>query len=140
MEEGMDCIFCQIAAGDIGSTKVYEDEHVLAFADISPITPGHTLIIPKKHAENIHDIDPETLGRLHQAAAKVAGAIQRGLKPEGLAALQLNGRAAGQLVMHYHLHLVPRYADDGVTTFDWTPQPGDPDQIQATAEKIKAAL
>ncbi len=136
----MDCIFCQIAAGQIPATKIYEDETVVAFADISPITPGHTLIIPKKHAENIYDMDPEILGRLHRAAAKVAAAIKRGLAPDGLAALQLNGRAAGQLVMHYHLHLVPRYAGDGVATFDWTPEPGDPDQIQATADQIKAAL
>ncbi|MBU0513275.1 MAG: HIT family protein [Proteobacteria bacterium] len=136
----MDCIFCRIAAGQIPSTKIYEDETVVALADISPITPGHTLIIPKRHAENIHDIDPEILGRLHQAAAKVAAAIKRGLEPDGLVALQLNGRAAGQLVMHYHLHLVPRYEGDGVTAFDWTPQQGDPDEVQKTADKIVAAL
>ncbi len=136
----MDCIFCRIAAGEIPATKVYEDEDVLAMADINPITDGHILIIPKKHATNIYDIDPAALGRLHQTARRVAAAVKEALSPDGLVVLQLNEPAAGQVVMHYHLHLVPRFQGDGVTSFDWTPIPGDPDRIQATADKIRAAL
>jgi histidine triad (HIT) family protein len=136
----MDCIFCRIAAGEIPATKVYEDDDVLAMADINPITDGHLLIIPKKHATNIFDVDPEVLGRLHRASQRVAAAVKEALKPDGLVVLQLNEPAAGQVVLHYHLHLVPRYRGDGVTSFDWLPQPGDPEKIGATAEKIRAAL
>jgi histidine triad (HIT) family protein len=136
-----DCIFCKIVNGDIPCTKVYEDEKVLAFADINPINTGHTLIIPKNHAENIWEISGDDLGAIHLASIKVAKAMREALNSAGIAFLQLNGRAVNQVVMHYHLHLVPRNADDPKLPITaWELKPGDMRVIQETADKIAAAL
>jgi len=88
------CIFCKIVRGEIPCFKVYEDEKVLAFEDINPISEGHTLIIPKNHAENLWEIPQEDLAAIYLASQKVARAIKRALEPTGLAALQLNGKGA----------------------------------------------
>ena len=136
-----DCIFCKIAKGEIPCFKVYEDEKVLAFEDINPISEGHTLIIPKKHAENLWEIPSEDLTAIHLAAQKVAHAIKAVLNPIGMATLQLNGKGANQVVMHYHLHLVPRTSGNPelpITT--WELKQGDMDVIKKTAEEIAAAL
>ena len=136
-----DCIFCKIAAGEIPCFKVYEDEKVLAFEDINPISEGHTLIIPKNHAENLWEISPEDLTAIHLAAQKVAHAIKAALDPVGLATLQLNGKGANQVVMHYHLHLVPRTSGNPelpITT--WELKQGDMDLIKKRAAEIAAAL
>ena len=136
-----DCIFCKIIRGEIPSVKVYEDEKVLAFEDINPISPGHTLVIPKNHAENIWDIDEHDLLAVQRASIKIAGAIKKALKIDGIACMQLNGRAAHQEVMHYHLHLVPRKADGPpLPITSWTIKPGDMQEIKERAELIKAAL
>jgi histidine triad (HIT) family protein len=138
MEE---CIFCKIAKGEIPCFKVYEDEKVLAFEDINPISEGHTLIIPKKHAANLWEIPPEDLTAIHLAAQKVARAIKTALNPIGLATLQLNGKGANQVVMHYHLHLVPRTAGNPeLPIATWELKQGDMDLIKKTAERIAAAM
>lgn len=132
-----DCIFCKIVRGELPSFKVYEDDRVLAFEDINPLAPGHTLVIPKTHAENLFTISAEDLSALHLASQKVAQAIRDALQPVGVAVLQLNGRGVNQLVMHYHLHLVPRAADGPqLSVTEWELKQGDMAQIQATAEKI----
>ena len=100
-----DCIFCKIIKNEIPSIKVFEDDKVFAFADINPILDGHTLIIPKNHAENIWEIAPDDLAAIHMASQKVASAMQKALEPDGIALFQLNGRGVNQVVMHYHLHL-----------------------------------
>ena len=136
-----DCIFCKIINGDIPCTKVYEDKKILAFADINPISSGHTLIIPKNHAENIWEISADDLSAIHLASIKVAKAMKAALNSTGIAFLQLNGRAVNQLVMHYHLHLVPRKDEDPkLTITDWELKPGDMRVIQETADKIAAAI
>ena len=136
-----DCIFCKIVKGDIPCTKVYEDEKVLAFADINPINTGHTLIIPRNHAQNIWEISADDLGAIHLASIKIAKAMREALKSDGIAFLQLNGGAVNQVVMHYHLHLVPRNAEDPkLPITDWELKPGDMRVIQETAEKITAAI
>jgi histidine triad (HIT) family protein len=136
-----DCVFCKIVAGDLPCVKIYEDERVLAFADINPIAQGHTLLIPKTHAENIWEISAEDISAVARAARKVAAAIRKALDPIGVAALQLNGRGVDQLVMHYHLHLVPRAADGPpLPVTSWTMTPGDMAAIAKTAERIAAAL
>ena len=136
-----DCIFCKIIAGEIPSFKVYENDQVFAFADINPINIGHTLIIPKKHAENLWEISAEDLTAIHLASLKLANALKKVLNPEGIAVLQLNGRAVNQVVMHYHLHLIPRCAGDPkLTMTDWELVPGDMKTIEETAAKIIAAL
>ena len=105
----MDCLFCQIVAGDIPAHKVYEDEHTLAFLDIMPAGRGHTLVIPKQHATEIDDISPKSLSTTILSAQIVARTLRRKLKADGLNVFQNNGAAAGQEVGHYHLHLVPRW-------------------------------
>jgi histidine triad (HIT) family protein len=136
-----DCIFCKIIAGEIPSFKVYENDQVFAFADINPINIGHTLIIPKKHAENLWEISAEDLTAIHLASLKLANALKKVLNPEGIAVLQLNGRAVNQVVMHYHLHLIPRCAGDPkLTMTEWELVPGDMKAIEGTASKIIDAL
>jgi len=136
-----DCIFCKIVKGEIPSFKVYEDDKVFAFEDINPISDGHTLIIPKKHAENLWEIPAEDLTAVHLASQKIIQAMKEALNPTGVALLQLNGRGANQVVMHYHLHLVPRTSDApelSITT--WEFNEGDMDAIKQTAGKIAAAI
>ena len=136
-----DCIFCKIVKGEIPCFKVYEDERVLAFEDINPISEGHTLIIPKKHAENLWEIPGEDLSAIHLASQKVIHAIKEALNPAGVVVLQLNGRGVNQVVMHYHLHLMPR-ASDGpeLPVSCWDLKEGDMDAIKETAEKIASAI
>jgi len=136
-----DCIFCKIVQGQIPSFKVYEDDNVLAFEDINPVSEGHTLVIPKNHAENLFEISSQDLAAVQAASQKVARAIKQALNPIGIAALQLNGRGVNQEVMHYHLHLVPRGGDaPPLPMTQWELKPGDMAAIKQTAEKIAAAM
>ncbi|MCP4296551.1 MAG: HIT family protein [Proteobacteria bacterium] len=136
-----DCIFCKIVKGDIPCFKVYEDDRILAFEDVNPISEGHTLIIPKAHAENIWEISGEDLTAIHLASKKVADAIKEVLSPAGVAVLQLNGRGVNQVVMHYHLHLIPRVSGGPKLTMTaWELIPGDMDAIKQTGDRIAAAM
>jgi len=136
-----DCIFCKIVKGEIPCFKVYEDDRVLAFEDINPISAGHTLIIPKTHAENLWEISGEDLAAIAAASKKVACAIRSVLKPTGMAVAQLNGRAVNQVVMHYHMHLIPRSEQDPELPMTaWELKPGDMDLIRQTGDKIAAAI
>ena len=138
MEE---CIFCKIVRGEIPCVKIYEDKDVLAFADINPISKGHVLIIPKEHAENMWEASEETLVAVMRTAKKLAHAIQEAVDPDGMAVLQLNGKAVNQVVMHYHLHLIPRSADEGsLSMTQWELIPGDMAEINEVADKIKGAI
>jgi histidine triad (HIT) family protein len=135
------CIFCKIVRGEIPCFKILEDDRVLSFADVNPLNTGHTLIIPKRHAENIWEIDGEDLTAIHRASLKIAKAMKTSLNPDGIAFLQLNGRAVNQIVMHYHLHLIPRKSSDPkLTMTEWELVPGDMTAIGKTAEKIAAAI
>ncbi len=136
-----DCIFCKIIKGEIPSFKVYEDDKVIAFEDINPISQGHTLIIPRQHAQDLWEIGPEALSAVHLASKKIIQAIKGALNPSGVACLQLNGPGANQVVMHYHLHLIPR-PEDGpeLPVTSWELKPGNMDAIKGTAEKIAAAI
>lgn len=136
-----DCIFCKIVKGEIPCFKVYEDDKVLAFEDINPIDLGHTLIIPKNHAENLFEIPDEDLAAIHLAAKKIAMGIREALNPTGIACLQLNGKGANQVVMHYHFHLVPRHEGaPELPITSWELKPGDMGAIEETAKKIAAAI
>ncbi|MBW1779689.1 MAG: HIT family protein [Deltaproteobacteria bacterium] len=138
MEE---CIFCKIIKGDIPSFKVYEDEKVFAFEDINPISLGHTLIIPKKHAQDLWEISEDDLRAVHSASKKIVDAIRNALRPSGVACLQLNGPGANQVVLHYHLHLIPRLTGDPeLPVANWELKEGDMAAIKATADKIAAAI
>jgi len=136
-----DCIFCKIVKGDIPCHKIYEDQRVLAFADINPAAEGHTLIIPKRHAANLWEIPVDDLTAIHQASKKIAQAMKKALNPLGVACLQLNGKGANQVVMHYHLHLIPRVANSAELPMTcWELKPGDPEAIKQTAQKIRNEL
>jgi len=136
-----ECIFCKIIRGEIPCFKIAEDEQVLVFADINPINRGHSLIIPKNHAENLWEIDPEDLQAIHRMSIQVARAMRQGLGAEGVACLQLNGKAVNQLVMHYHLHLIPRTSNDPkIAVTEWELIPGDMKAIEEAAGKIAAAM
>ncbi|MBA4535675.1 HIT family protein [Bacillus aquiflavi] len=103
------CIFCDIVNGRIPAAKVYENEHVLAFLDISQVTKGHTLVIPKIHKENIYELSPNIASHLFESVPSIANAIKAEFNPIGLNLLNNNGEQAGQSVFHFHLHLIPRY-------------------------------
>jgi histidine triad (HIT) family protein len=136
-----DCIFCKIVKGEIPSFKVYEDDRVFSFEDINPVSPGHTLIIPKNHVENIWEIIPEDLSAIHLASQKIARAIKQALDVKGIACLQLNGRDVNQVVGHYHLHLIPRSGSGPeLPMTSWELKEGDMDEIKKAAGKISAAL
>src|SRR4029079_9165720 len=107
-----DCIFCKIINGDIPSAKVFENDDVLAFLDISQITKGHTLVIPKEHHKNIYDMKPETASKLFEVVPAIANALKAEFNPTALNLLNNNGEFAGQSVFHYHLHLIPRYDEN----------------------------
>ena len=110
----MDCIFCKILAGEIPSYKLYEDENVLAFLDITQGTKGHTLIIPKEHIKNVYELDEETASNIFKVVPKIANALKAAFNPIGLNIVNNNEKPL-QSVFHFHIHFIPRYEDDGMT-------------------------
>src|SRR5690625_1732719 len=107
-----DCLFCKIIDGEIPSAKVYEDDHVFAFMDISQVTTGHTLIIPKIHTKNIYETPSDVASELFARVPKIAQAIKDAYEPGGMNLLNNNEIMAGQSVFHFHLHLIPRYGEE----------------------------
>jgi histidine triad (HIT) family protein len=134
-----DCVFCRIVARQIPATVVHEDEHTLAFMDLGQVNPGHVLLAVKKHAENLYALDDEQAGAVLRAAAQVARAIRDAFAPQGLSVYQANGKAAGQTVFHYHVHLVPRHDGDGMA-LSWPVKNPPREQLEAHAAKIRASL
>lgn len=112
MVEESECLFCKIVKGEIPSKKVYEDDNVFAFLDINPRNPGHTLVIPKKHAETILDMSEEETGQLFQSVRKIAGMVSSATQSQGLSIGQSNGKVAGQVIAHAHVHIIPRFANE----------------------------
>ena len=109
-----DCIFCKMVAGEVPCAKVYEDDAVLSFLDIGPISDGHTLVIPKKHFGKLDKCPPDILSKLSNCLGKIAKAVTLAVNSDGYNLLCNNGKAAGQLVEHLHFHIIPRSIDDGV--------------------------
>ena len=134
-----DCVFCKIRDGAIPSAKIDEDERTLTFMDINPLGSGHCLVVTKRHAATIFEADVEDLRAAIATAKRVAVAIRQALAPDGLNMLQANGAAAFQSVPHFHLHLIPRWANDG-NGFDWKLVPGDREAIVQTGERLRALL
>lgn len=108
------CIFCKIVSGEIPSKKVYEDENVIAILDISQATKGHTLVIPKKHSANLLEIDSEEYINVMKIVNLVAKKLSNTLKPAGINILNNCGEVAGQTVMHFHVHVIPRYEENDI--------------------------
>jgi histidine triad (HIT) family protein len=124
-----DCIFCKIIKGEIPAHKIYEDDKILAFLDAFPIAKGHTLIIPKQHAENIYDINEETISHIGRISKRIAKQLKDKLKCDGINILQNNEKFSGQFVMHYHMHLIPRFESDNLSFWSKTDKTFDLEEI-----------
>jgi histidine triad (HIT) family protein len=109
-----DCLFCKIVAGEIPSQKVYEDDNVYAFLDINPVHIGHTLVVPKKHSEDILSIDANAWGAVCERVHQLAPAVKKATGADGINIIMNNKKSAGQLIDHAHVHIIPRFKDDGM--------------------------
>ena len=134
-----DCIFCKIATGKIPSATVYEDSHFRVILDINPATKGHCLIIPNEHFDNIYDLDGETAGKLFSLAPCSARAMRDALGCDGMNIVQNNGEIAGQTVLHFHLHLIPRYEGDGVQ-LTWKPNESNEEELEEIRKTIRKEI
>ena len=132
-----DCIFCKIASGEIPSNKVYEDDTCVAILDVCPVAKGHTLVIPKKHAQDLFALSETEASEIMKRVHHVAGLLREKLRPDGLNLMQNNGEAAGQTVMHFHMHAIPRFADDDIK-INWHMPQADPETLKALCEEITA--
>ena len=131
-------LFAKILRGDLPAYKVYEDEKALAFLDIMPRSPGHTLVLPKNSARNLFDIAPADLAHVHQIAQKIAKAAMKAFDAEGITIQQFNEKAGGQVVFHLHVHVIPR--KEGVAMKPPASEKEKPEVLAEHAEKLKAAL
>jgi len=134
-----DCLFCKIVSGKIPAEKIYEDEDILAFMDIGPISDGHSLVIPKHHCEWLHECPPEVLSKVASQLGKIAGAVASAMNSDGYNILCNNGRAAGQLVKHLHFHIIPRNVSDGVFN-RWPSYKYEDGKIEAISVEIREKL
>jgi histidine triad (HIT) family protein len=132
-----DCLFCKIVAGEIPSHTVDEDDRTIAVMDINPWTRGHALVIPKEHSRNIYDIAQDDLAAASSAAQRLARQMRDRLSCEGINVVQSSEPAAMQTVFHYHLHVIPRYSDDGLKLAPH-PQAAEHEELAALAEELRA--
>jgi histidine triad (HIT) family protein len=130
-----DCIFCKIVAGELPATVVDEDEQTIAFMDINPATRGHALIVPRAHAADLMEIEPDQLAAVSVAAQRLARRVKQRLGADGVNVINSCGAVAWQTVFHFHLHVIPRYQGDPLR-LPWQPAPGDPAEIAATAAQL----
>ena len=130
-----DCIFCKIAAGEIPSGTLYEDEQFRVILDLGPATKGHTLILPKALTANLYELPDETAAEAMKLAKKMALLLKDKLHCDGLNLVQNNGEVAGQTVSHFHLHLIPRYKEDG-QKINWVPSEPSREELEAVRKEI----
>ncbi len=134
-----DCIFCKIVAGEIPSATIYENEEFKVILDRFPANEGHVLILVKEHVPNIFELDPDQAGRLFKLATQIAKIMQKTLGFEHMNVMQNNGTVAGQSVFHFHMHLIPRYENDGIT-ISYAPRDLTDEQIETMRKRIADAL
>lgn len=130
-----DCIFCKIANGEIPAKTLYEDEDFRVILDLGPATRGHALILPKEHYKNIYELPEETAAGVMKLAKKMAIRMTEKLRTDGFNLVQNNGEAAGQTVMHFHLHLIPRYENDGQYIL-WKPGTVTQEELEEVRKQI----
>ena len=137
-----DCIFCKIVNGEIHAAKVFENEHVVAFMDISQVTKGHTLVIPKVHKENIYELTPEIARNIYEVVPSIASALKKEFEPAAMNTINNNGELAGQTVFHFHIHLIPRYGKGDGLGVVWKSNQSDytPQMLQEMAANIQKQL
>ncbi|UOQ43504.1 HIT family protein [Halobacillus salinarum] len=142
MAQEQDCIFCKIINGEIPSSKVYEDEDVYAFLDISQVTKGHTLIVPKEHTKDIYNTSPQIAEKLFSRVPRIAQAIKQTYQPIGMNILNNNEEPAGQSVFHLHIHLLPRYGEGDGFKAKWNVNTDEytTDDLQEIAENIRSKV
>jgi len=133
-----DCIFCKIVEGNIPSSKVYEDDKVLAILDIAPVSKGHVLVLPKKHMGDLTDVPDNLMQSLFSAAKKIGKVQKKVLKADGFNIGMNNGAAAGQVVFHAHVHVIPRFEGDGLE--HWPHKQYDEGEMQQVREKLAIFL
>ncbi len=128
------CVFCKIVQKEAPSSIIYEDEKVIAFMSIQPINVGHTLVVPKKHYENIYEIPEDEIAYLYGTVKKLAHAVNKAVKAEGIRIVQNNGEAAGQVIFHLHVHIIPMRKDS-----QWAhhPQNRDAEALKEDSQKIR---
>jgi histidine triad (HIT) family protein len=131
-----DCVFCKIAAGDIPCHKVYEDDQHIVFMDMGQVNPGHVIVALKIHCETIVDLNEDQAASIFQIVNRVAKAVQQEFNPEGLTVLQANRKAGWQTVPHFHIHVLPRYTEDGVN-LTWPAKNPPADELAKLADRIK---
>jgi histidine triad (HIT) family protein len=134
-----DCVFCKIAEKEADATIVYEDPHTLAFMDIHPLNPGHTLVIPKKHYANMLEMPADEAGRVFVSVAKVMKGVEKASKADGISVGQSNGRAASQEVFHMHVHIIPRFNHEMMSGFPNRKQMHR-HELDEIGKKIKASI
>jgi histidine triad (HIT) family protein len=131
-----DCLFCGIVEGSIPSQTIDSDERTVAFMDVAPATPGHALVVPRKHSADLLEIEAEDLSATLTAARRLAWQMKKVLDADGVNLINSCGAAAWQTVFHFHIHVVPRYEDDPLK-LPWVPEKGDPNEIAKLAERLR---
>ena len=131
-----DCIFCKIVAGELPASKVYEDDHFLAFLDISQVTPGHTLVIPKKHARNLLEMTPDETAALFNIVSRVTKKVESATQPQGMNIISNMEEIAGQSVFHTHVHILPRYSQEDDLKIDFIAHEPDFAHLAQLAKEI----
>lgn len=132
-----DCLFCRIVAGELPSWKVYEDEHVLAFLDVMPSAKGHTLVIPKNHAQLLTELPFTDTTHVFSVVRKVDAALREKLGAQAVSILLRDGPAADQEVPHLHVNVIPRFEDDGMHDGLGQSEKADPEDLDSTVERLR---
>ncbi len=133
------CIFCRLVSGELLAVRVFEDERVLAFMDIGQVNPGHVLVATRRHANSLLEATPDEAAAVMRAAQRIALAARAAFDAPGISLYQMNGSEGEQTVFHFHLHVLPRHAGDGVGLI-WPRKDPPPDLLQQHAQRLRAAL
>jgi histidine triad (HIT) family protein len=134
-----DCIFCKIIDGEAPAAVVYEDDNTLAFMDIGQVNPGHVIVAVKPHIQDIYDLTDEMAAAVFRTATCIAQAVKKAMQPEGMTLLQANEAVGLQTVFHFHIHVLPRHKDDGVT-LTWPAKNPSKEELDRLSVQVKAAL
>lgn len=132
-----DCVFCAIVAGDSPAHVIYEDEHTVAFLDIAPFTRGHTLVVPRAHHDDLWDVELQMWTQVSRSVHVVAARLRDHLQPEGMNLLQATRSVAFQTVFHLHVHVIPRWGDDGVSIPSWPKHRADEAELERLAAELR---
>ena len=134
-----DCIFCKIINGEAPAAVVYEDDNTLAFMDIGQVNPGHVIVAVKPHIQDIYGLSDELAAAVLRTAARITRAVKKTMQPEGITLLQANEAVGWQTVFHFHIHVLPRHKDDGVT-LTWPAKYPSKEELDRLSAQVKAAL